>query len=221
MAKKLNADDLAKLADKVDVVQDDIAPKRIKPTAHASYDQVDNLSLYDAILDNLAFGVKTKTTIKYCGVDWTFRMLGNEEEQSINYQVSKMMGDDIKNGIATDKFRYQIEEAVRTIHLALSPTPFYTKNNAGEDKVYDIAQIRLIPKDILINLLSLYRVFVQKATQDPEELTVEQIEAVLQMAKGKPEVLLALDYNQYVALTRYLMNYSQALEQKIQSALNN
>ena len=220
MTKKLNAEQLAALSEDIVVTQDAIAPKKIKPTDHAQYNKVNELTEYDAMLDNVTYGPHSKTTINYLGVDWSFRLLSTEEEIQIKYEVDAICGQDLKNGVSPNSFRYELEEATRTVHLALSPNPFHTEDNPGQTKVYSLSQIRKIHKDVLLNLLRQYQVFVAKATQNPEELNIEQIEGYIATAKKHPEALMEFDYFTSLAVKRYLIAYSLELEKKINSAIN-
>ena len=104
--------------------------------------------------------------------------------------------------------------------MALSPNPFHTEDNPGQTKVYSLSQIRKIHKDVLLNLLRQYQVFVAKATQNPEELNIEQIEGYIATAKKHPEALMEFDYFTSLAVKRYLIAYSLELEKKINSAIN-
>ncbi len=190
-----------------------IAPQKSKLTDNSDNDKYHELMTYNAMLDNITIGAHTNTTINYQGIDWTLRILTFEE--SVN--IRKEIYNECKNDQIWEKWYADSLEIRKVIALALTPSPFKIKDKA----MFTEKDLLKIPYDVLEGLYTRYMHFVHMALQKPEDMTQEQIDACINIAKKKPEALREFDRPTLLRTAIWFLNYSQQLEKMLNSDIVN
>lgn len=166
------------------------------------------LMQYNAMLDNITLGAHTNTTIEYAGIEWTLRLLTSAEYISIRKEVIEIS----KKDNLFDDFYITYLTILKFLSLALTPSPFKTEGKA----IFSEEDLKLVNYDVLEELYKRYIDFVQMATKKAEEFTEEEIQALMEIVKKKPEVLNELGRAQLLIVSKYSLNYSQNLAKIIE-----
>ena len=191
------------------------------PIADLKKDLVENssgtnfkaLAQYNAMLDNITIGAQTTTTINYAGIDWTLRLLTAEEYVKIRIE----MNNECKKHECFDDFFTHYNGMTKILAKALTPSPFKTEGKA----LFTEADLRLMNYDVLDALYIQYIEFTQLATQKPTEFTAEEVDAMVTIAKKKPELLREYARPKLLQTALWFLNSSLQLEKMLKLDTNN
>ena len=179
------------------------------PVGNASGTNHKALMQYNAMLDNITIGAGTSTKIELAGYEWQLRLLTADEYVNMRLDTIQVA----KEKECFDEWYLYYLEAIKTLAIALTPSPFKTEGKT----IFTEEDLKMVNLDILLELYKRYIYFVQMATKTAEEFTEEEAQALIEIVKKKPEVLNELNRKQSLLLNRYLLNYSQNLEKMLKS----
>lgn len=182
--------------------------------ANADPDKIEALMLYNAMIDNINFGINTTTVINHEGVDWKLRLLGADELMEIRIEAAQQA--EKRNFIENSYIELLLMKKI--LVKALSPSPFKTEPSKT---VWSETDLGLIPHNILEGLFKKYIFFVDKSQTNPTELSEEEFQQILDLVKKNTDLSNGLDRPQLLAVTKYLLPYCASLEKMLSSATGN
>lgn len=189
-----------------------IAPQKEKLTENSSGKKYKNLARYNAMLDNITFGMHTNTTIKLYGVEWKLRLLSYQEVIDIKISANQ----EAKLHEIFDDFFLNYHIMIKTVAKALTPSPFKTEGTA----IFSEDDLRLINDNIILDIFKEYCHFADMATSRPTELTNEDVENIYNIVKKKPEILKELERSKLLAVTYYTLNYLSQTQKMLELGSN-
>lgn len=189
---------------------DAIAPKKKDTLKNADPGNHRDLMQYNAILDHIALGAHTKTTISRYGREWNFRLITADEQDKLQLEILKSAK--IDDCFEDSHLNYLMWRKV--IALALTPSPFKTtgKDEKGDDILTE-QDLRHLPLTCLNTLYKEYMYFVDMALVEAEDMPESDAIALIDMVKKKPEVKTELNRQQLLTVLHYYQNCLQALEE--------
>ncbi len=165
------------------------------------------LAQYNAILDNITIGAHTNTTIIFADIEWKLRLLTSHEYIEIKKDVINQAK---KDDLFDDWYTYYLLFH-KILAKALTPSPFKLEGKA----IFSEEDLKLINYDILEEVYKKYLHFVSLTTKKVEEFTEEEIQALINVVKKNPEILMDLDRGRLLTMSKYFLNYSLNLEKII------
>lgn len=205
MSEKKKTVDKKKVIEEINAFKNKpIAPLKDDLLNNTSDGQHKALMQYNAMLDNITIGAQTSKTITYAGINWTLRLLTAEEYVDIRLAADRLC----KENDAFEDYYVAFCKMTKILSRALTPSQFKT---SGEG-LFSEDDLKQVNYDVLEVIYQEYCDFVRVATQKPTEFTDEEIEALWEIAKKKPEVLTELERWRLQAITHYAMNYCASLE---------
>jgi hypothetical protein len=183
-----------------------IAPQ--KKDLHSNSNGTNHKALmrYNAMLDNITIGAHSRKTFSLNGIEWDFRLLTASEQNAIRKEVILMA----KKDDCFEDFNLQYLEMVKIVTKALSPSPF--------KEVWSEEDVGMIPYAMLEELFKEYIDFDSLAMTKPSDLPIDEVEALIEIIKKKPEALRELERKKLLATNIYLLNYCKQLEKITKSA---
>jgi hypothetical protein len=184
-----------------------------KPVENSSGDKHRALMRYNAMLDNVAIGAHTQTTVNIAGIDWDFRLLTGKEQNAIRKEVLNQL----KAEDCFEDFNLQFWTMVKIVTKSLSPSPFKTEGK----EIWTEEDIANLPDGLIETLYITYIDFDSLSTQRPTELSYDEVEAMVDVVKKKPEELKKLGRWRLLATSISLAESCKRLESIVKSATNN
>ncbi len=174
------------------------------PVANSNGTNHKALMQYNAMLDNIAIGAHTNTTVHLYGRDWTLRLLNYDEYVTIRKEVIQEMKEDE----LFDDWYSRSLTLLKFLTRALTPSPFKLD---GPDVLTE-NDLRQVNHGVLEEVYEEYFHFIHMATKKADQFTEEEIQALISIVKKKPEGLKALGRAQLLIVSEYFRNYSLNLE---------
>lgn len=184
-----------------------LADLKSNPVENSSGTNHRALMTYNAMLDNITISTGTKTDIECAGITWTLRLLNTDEFINIRKEVIK----ECKAEQLFDEWYSSYLTVIKTIAQALTPNPFKIEGKA----LFNLNDLKQVNYDVLMELYKRYIDFVDMATKKAEEFTDEELEALKEIIKKKPEVYTEFDRRQFLILMKYYPNYCAQLEKML------
>lgn len=196
---QLNAQEIIALSHEITSKNKSYNDQKSALNKNSDADGADGLITYNKMLDHLAFGAHTFYEFEYLGNKWTMRLLGNKEDIDINAEIDKYQLDNKDyNDINVNRLKL-----VKRLVKALSPSPF--KVDATQvNAIWSEKDLMMLHYNALIELNNRYMAFIEKATTDPELMTEEQILAMYEILKKKPEGWTGLNYWSLLQIAQWL-----------------
>lgn len=187
-----------------------LATQKKDPSANSSGIKHRALMRYNVMLDNIAIGAHTQTTVNIAGIDWTLRLLTSGEQNEIRKEVLKQA----KKDDCFEDFNILFWTYVKIITRSLSPSPFKTDGK----EIWTEEDMTNLPDGLLETLYLTYIDFDALATQKPTDLPIEEVEAIIEVVKKKPEELNGLGRWRLLATAKFLQASCNRLESIVKSA---
>lgn len=188
------------------------ATQKKDPVANSSGTKHRALMQYNAMLDNIAIGAHTQTTVNIANIDWTFRLLTGKEQTDIRKEVL----NEAKKDECFEDFNITFLTMVKIVTRALSPSPFKTDGK----EIWNEEDIAGLPYGLLETLYITYIDFDALSTQKPTELPMDEVEAIIDVVKKKPEELSGLGRWKLLAISRSLLESCNRLQEIVKSVSN-
>ncbi len=189
-----------------------LASQKKDPVSNSSGTKHRALMRYNAMLDNIAIGAHSQTTISIANIDWVFRLLTSSEQNEIRKDVLKQA----KKDDCFEDFNIQYWTFVKIVTKSLSPSPFKTEGK----EIWTEEDITNLPHGLLETLYISYIDFDALSTQKPTDLPIDEVEAIVEVVKKKPEELSGLGRWKLLATARFLLDSCNRLESIVKSATN-
>jgi hypothetical protein len=171
------------------------------------------LMRYNAMLDNITIGAHTQKMFTLNGIEWTFRLLTGHEQNSIRKEVMALA----KKDECFEDFNLKYLEMIKIVTKALSPSPFKTDGK----EIWSEEDVGMLPYAMLEEMFNEYIEFDLLAMTKPSDLPIDEVEALIEIIKKKPEALKEFERKKLLATSLYLLNYCNHLEKITKSVTSN
>lgn len=175
--------------------------------------KINGLIKYNAILDNITFGVNSRKTIKINGIELKIRPLSAEEEVEIEYEVLAKC-DEHKRYEAIFK---NYEWTRRYIAKALTPTPFKTEGESDGKPILNSEDLKHLTLVNLTIIAEEIKQFGEMAALSLTQLSNDELIDVIEVLKKNPQEKYTLEVWKHHAVSDWLLNYYVITEQMLAS----